>query len=396
MEKPGRPSFRELLPLHSNRVLPLWGEALLAFVAIAAGVLAWQARSREQALAARLAARERGGHFLGESPEPAEILKHAYTAAAAILPVTCFDLYRIDPEGKVDEVWTLSPGEAGELEPALDPASPLLASPVDARRIRDLSATETERSFAPRDLLAGGPVRRLRLPLFSGDRLVAHLDLASSEPIDEEKKSEIRALLGPLTVSLHASRNWRVAVTDELSGLASRRYFEARLAEEWARRDRYETPLSIACFDLDRFKAVNDTMGHAAGDLVLRRFGVIIGSVVRASDLACRFGGEEFAMLFPNTAAASARIVVERIRRALERNRFETDGRDFWVTVSAGVADATATEGLDPSKLLARADQALYAAKAGGRNRVRIWTERVGRDAAATTGRPPAVRPEGT
>ena len=137
-------------------------------------------------------------------------------------------------------------------------------------------------------------------------------------------------------------------------------------------------------------------MGHAAGDLVLRRFGVIIGSVVRASDLACRFGGEEFAMLFPNTAAASARIVVERIRRALERNRFETDGRDFWVTVSAGVADATATEGLDPSKLLARADQALYAAKAGGRNRVRIWTERVGRDAAATTGRPPAVRPEGT
>lgn len=365
-------------------------------MAIAAGVLAWQARSREQALAARLAARERGGHFLGESPEPAEILKHAYTAAAAILPVTCFDLYRIDPEGKVDEVWTLSPGEAGELEPALDPASPLLASPVDARRIRDLSATETERSFAPRDLLAGGPVRRLRLPLFSGDRLVAHLDLASSEPIDEEKKSEIRALLGPLTVSLHASRNWRVAVTDELSGLASRRYFEARLAEEWARRDRYETPLSIACFDLDRFKAVNDTMGHAAGDLVLRRFGVIIGSVVRASDLACRFGGEEFAMLFPNTAAASARIVVERIRRALERNRFETDGRDFWVTVSAGVADATATEGLDPSKLLARADQALYAAKAGGRNRVRIWTERVGRDAAATTGRPPAVRPEGT
>ena len=105
-------------------------------MAIAAGVLAWQARSREQALAARLAARERGGHFLGESPEPAEILKHAYTAAAAILPVTCFDLYRIDPEGKVDEVWTLSPGEAGELEPALDPASPLLASPVDARRHR--------------------------------------------------------------------------------------------------------------------------------------------------------------------------------------------------------------------------------------------------------------------
>ena len=375
-------------------MLPLWGEILLAFVAIANGVLAWQARSRERALAARLAARERGGHFLGESPEPAEILKHAYTAAAAILPVTCFDLYRIDPEGRIDEVWKLTPNDSGEFAPALDPASRLLATAIDARQVRDLSVTETERSFAPRDLLAGAPVRRLRLPLFSGDRLVAQLDLASPEPIDEVKKSEIRALLGPLTASLHASRNWRVAVTDELSGLASRRYFEARLAEEWARRDRYETPLSIACFDLDRFKTVNDTLGHAAGDLVVRQFGAIIGGVVRASDLACRFGGEEFAMLFPNTAAAAARIVAERIRRALERARFEMDGRDFWVTVSAGVADATATEGLDPSKLLARADQALYAAKAGGRNRVRIWTERVGRDATSPPTRPPRDRSE--
>jgi diguanylate cyclase (GGDEF)-like protein len=375
-------------------VLPLWGEALLAFVAIIAGVLAWQARSRERTLAERLAARERGGHFLGESPEPGEILKHAYAAAAEILPVTCFDLYRIDPEGKVDEVWTLTRKDSGELEPALDPANPHLEKKVDSRRVRDLSATETERSFAPRDLLAGGPVRRLRLPLYSGDRLVAHLDLGSAEPIDEARKSEIRALLGPLTASLHASRNWRVAVTDELSGLASRRYFEARLAEEWSRRDRYETPLSIACFDLDRFKTVNDTLGHAAGDLVLRRFGEIVRDVVRGSDLPCRFGGEEFAVLFPNTAAASARIVAERIRRALERARFEIDGRDYWVTVSGGVADAAATEGLDPGKLLARADQALYAAKAGGRNRVRLWTERVGRDAVGSPARPETDRSE--
>jgi diguanylate cyclase (GGDEF)-like protein len=183
-------------------------------------------------------------------------------------------------------------------------------------------------------------------------------------------------------------------VTDELSGLASRRYFEARLAEEWSRRDRYETPLSIACFDLDRFKTVNDTLGHAAGDLVLRRFGEIVRDVVRGSDLPCRFGGEEFAVLFPNTAAASARIVAERIRRALERARFEIDGRDYWVTVSGGVADAAATEGLDPGKLLARADQALYAAKAGGRNRVRLWTERVGRDAVGSPARPETDRSE--
>lgn len=358
-------------------MLPLWGEALLAFVAVASGVLAWRSRVRERTLTERLAARERGGHFLGESPEPGEILKHAYSAAVDILPVTRFDLYRIGPDGKVEEVWTLARGESGALEPVLDPASPFLDQPIDTRRLRDLSATETDRSFAPRDLLAGGRVRRLRLPLYSGDRLVAHLDLGSSVPIGEEAKSEVRALLGPLTASLHASRNWRVAVTDELSGLASRRYFEARLAEEWARRDRYETPLTVACFDLDRFKSVNDTRGHAAGDLVIRRFGEIVRAAVRASDLACRFGGEEFAVLLPNTAASSARAVADRIRRALERARFEVDGADFWVTVSAGLADAAAASALDPAQLLARADRALYAAKAGGRNRVRVWTERL-------------------
>ena len=375
-------------------MLPLWVEALLAFVAIASAVLAWQARSRERLLASRLAARERGGHFLGESPEPGEILKHAYAAATEILPVTRFDLYRIDPDGQVEEAWTLAPDESGKLAPALDPGNTWVGNKVDARRMRELSATETERSFAPRDLLASGSVRRLRLPLYSGDRLVAHLDLGSSTPIDEERKAEIRALLGPLTASLHASRNWAVAVTDELSGLSSRRYFEARLAEEWSRRDRYETPLSIACFDLDRFKSVNDSLGHAAGDLVIRRFGEIVRGVVRASDLACRLGGEEFATLFPNTSAASARPVAERIRKALERERFEIDGKDFWVTVSAGVADAGPASEVDPRKLLARADQALYAAKAGGRNRVRVWTDRLAREGARP--RPEEPAPAGT
>ncbi len=377
-------------------MLPLWADVLLAFVAIASWILAWQARSRSRILSERLAARERGGHFLGESPEPSEILRHAYTAAREIVPVTHFNLYRIDPDGKVEEAWSLHPTEGGALEPALNPGSPFVGQKIDTRRLHDLSVTETERSFAPRDLLHGGLPRRLRLPLYSGDRLVAHLDMGAAEPIDDDAKREIRALLVPLTASLHASRNWRVAVTDELSGLASRRYFEARLAEEWARRDRYETPLSVACFDLDRFKTINDTLGHAAGDLVIRRFGEIMSGVVRASDLACRFGGEEFAALFPNTSASAARTVADRIRRALERHRFEIEGRDFWVTVSAGVADAAAVSGLDPHQLLVRADQALYAAKAGGRNRVRLWTERLARDkgAAGRADRPaPADRP---
>jgi len=369
-------------------VLPLWAEVLLALAAIAAGLAAWRTRSRERSLAERLAARERGGHFLGESPEPGQILRHAYSAAREIVPVTRFDLYRIDPEGRVEEVWRVSGAGSEGAAPALDPASPFLGRTVDPRRLREISATETEHSFAPRDLLGRDRPRRLRLPLYSGDRLVAHLDLASREPIGEEAKGEIRALLPPLTASLHASRNWRVAVTDELSGLASRRYFEARLAEEWARRDRYETPLAVACFDLDRFKLVNDSFGHAAGDLVIRRFGQIVRSKIRASDLACRFGGEEFAALLPQSSAVSARAVADRIRRALERERFELEGRTFSVTVSAGVADAVSAAGLDQRKLLTLADEALYAAKADGRNRIRVWTERLRRAMHSSPDRP--------
>jgi diguanylate cyclase (GGDEF)-like protein len=238
----------------------------------------------------------------------------------------------------------------------------------------ELTATETERSFAPSDLLAGGPnTRRLRLPLYSGDRLIAHLVLESPEAIDDARKGEIRALLPPLTSSLHALRHWTIAVTDELTGLSSRRYFETRLAEEWARRQRYGGPLAVACFDLDRFKAVNDSLGHAAGDLVLRRFAEIARASIRSSDLACRHGGEEFAILFPESDADAATAVSDRIRKVLSEERFEFQGKSFHITVSAGVAEAS--RAADREELMHLTDKALYAAKARGRDQVVVWRQ---------------------
>ena len=137
-------------------------------------------------------------------------------------------------------------------------------------------------------------------------------------------------------------------MTDELSGLYSRRYFETRLAEEWARHLRYGAPLSVALFDLDHFKRVNDTLGHGAGDLAIRRFGEILRATVRASDLACRYGGEEFAVLFPETSARAALAVADRVRRTVEREAFASEGRPFRVTVSAGVADTDRPRGRGP------------------------------------------------
>src|SRR5215831_3423041 len=353
-----------------------WIEALLLAVTAASVAYALASARRERLLLARFAARERGGHLLGESPDLPMILRRAFAAFGEILPLSRFTLYRVGEAGRVEDVWTVSPPAPGEdPEPRQETTSHHVGQWIDSARLLELTVTETDRSFAPKDLLAGGPPpRRLRLPLYSGDRLVAHLVLESNEPIDDMHKAEIRALLGPLTSSLHALRNWAIAVTDELTGVSSRRYFETRLAEEWARRGRYGSALAVACFDLDRFKSVNDRRGHAAGDLVLRRFGEIVREAIRSSDVAGRLGGEEFAVLFPESDAEAAHAVADRIRRRLSAERFEFERETFQISVSAGVAEASGSK--DREQMMFQADKALYRAKEAGRDRVLVWEEK--------------------
>jgi diguanylate cyclase (GGDEF)-like protein len=368
-------------------LLPIGVELLLVVTLVALCIDSLRRRARERSLSRQLEIRERGVHFLGESPDPGVILRHAYEAAQQILPVTRFDLYRVEASGRVHEVWHLPPGDDTG-GPVRDEAHPDVGREVDPSGVLEFTATETERSFAPRDLLPGAPPStELRLPLYSGDRFVAFLDLGSSQPIDDGRKAELRGLLGPLTASLHAARNWTIAVQDELSGLASRRYFETRLAEEWSRHERYGGPLAVACFDLDSFKSLNDSLGHAAGDLAIRRFGELTRAEIRSSDVACRYGGEEFAVAFAESGAAAARGVAERIRRALEEERFVYAGRPFRVTVSAGVTEARPGTA-DRARLLIEADQALYRAKQEGRNRVVVWRD----EGAGTGAAPPPIR----
>ena len=269
-----------------------------------------------------------------------------------------------------------------------DDSHPDLGREVDANRVLEFAVTETDRSFAPRQLLAGRPPsRELRLPLYSGDRFVAFLDLASSEPIGDECKGELRALLGSLTASLHAARNWAIAVRDELSGLASRRYFETRLAEEWARHERYGSEIAVACFDLDDFKKLNDSFGHAAGDAAIRSFGELARAAIRSTDVACRYGGEEFAILFPGDGVEECLPELETLRRGVEETKFTVRRRlqrrrkpakangaakgrpQIAVTVSIGAAESNGRQDA-PELVVQAADRALYRAKDAGRNRV--------------------------
>ncbi|MBK7978040.1 MAG: GGDEF domain-containing protein [Deltaproteobacteria bacterium] len=162
----------------------------------------------------------------------------------------------------------------------------------------------------------------------------------------------------------------RLATTDSLTALSTRAAFLETAERELDRATRYGRPLAVLILDIDRFKSVNDTHGHAAGDRVLARLGGVLASVLRRSDVAGRLGGDELAVLLPENDAATAAAVAERIRAAFASR--PADGDDVRAcTVSIGVA-ARADGEIELAALVRRADQALYAAKRGGRDRVAI------------------------
>lgn len=170
----------------------------------------------------------------------------------------------------------------------------------------------------------------------------------------------------------------RIAVTDQLTGLANRRKLEdegARLVDASSRAGAHCSALLI---DIDHFKQVNDTYGHAVGDQALAHIADLIRECCRGSDLPARYGGEEFAVIAPNADAAKARVLAERIRATVEQSPMDNDGMPLNLTVSVGVAEYSdkPSQGLTPLEdVLGKADSALYTAKESGRNRVCLFTQ---------------------
>jgi diguanylate cyclase (GGDEF)-like protein len=161
----------------------------------------------------------------------------------------------------------------------------------------------------------------------------------------------------------------RLAVTDGLTGVFNHRRFQEQLAAELLRSGRTGRPLSVLMVDVDWFKRVNDAMGHPAGDELLRRLAVVLGTGLRATDLLARYGGEEFAVVLPETPRSEATAVAERMRAAVEE---QVNAGQRWtqkVTVSIGVA-TWPENGKTAQTLLVAADEAMYAAKHQGRNQV--------------------------
>ncbi|RMB04474.1 PleD family two-component system response regulator [Eilatimonas milleporae] len=162
----------------------------------------------------------------------------------------------------------------------------------------------------------------------------------------------------------------QLATTDAVTGLYNRHYLTSHMETQIQSADRKGKTLSVLMMDIDHFKRVNDTQGHAVGDRVLKEFAMRIGKNIRGVDLAARYGGEEFVVMMPETPVDWALMIAERLREEIADNPFDVGLKDgpLNITVSIGVAASQADE--TPSQLLEVADKALYAAKEGGRNKV--------------------------
>ncbi|MBI5497816.1 MAG: GGDEF domain-containing protein [Deltaproteobacteria bacterium] len=159
------------------------------------------------------------------------------------------------------------------------------------------------------------------------------------------------------------------ATKDALTGAYNKKFFAERLRTEFTFHARRSAPLTLVLFDIDFFKKVNDTFGHIAGDFVLKKVSQVVAGCLREEDVFARYGGEEFGIILRETPAEKAFIVAERIRRAIESGKFVHDERTIPVTVSLGAATLDPAAHPDAKALLKAADDLLYKAKRGGRNR---------------------------
>lgn len=176
-------------------------------------------------------------------------------------------------------------------------------------------------------------------------------------------------IINVLMVNHFQGKLEHMAVTDELTGLANRRFFIWQAKRQMAQSSRSDQPLSLLMLDIDHFKNVNDTYGHEAGDNALKKVSAILQSTLREGDQCGRMGGEEFAVLLPQTSAESAGNVAERIRILIENLSILTSSGSCSVTVSVGVATRS-DQTKDIDSLIRKADEAMYQAKREGRNKV--------------------------
>lgn len=217
-------------------------------------------------------------------------------------------------------------------------------------------------------------VQDICFPMVVAGNPVGVLGVSAVPPLSDHERGMMAASAALLAVSVKNAQLFQevkdTSVRDVLTGCFNRRHVLEVMDSELRRARRSKMPVSLVMFDLDHFKAINDTYGHLCGDAVLAHVGARMKSVLRASDVRCRYGGEEFLVLLPDTAVSGACRVADNLREDLVEHPVLWEDAVIQVTASFGVTSSAPGEG-DPVVLMARADEALYRAKQDGRNCVR-------------------------
>lgn len=210
----------------------------------------------------------------------------------------------------------------------------------------------------------------LAVPLATRDGVIGVITVTSPAPraFGKDHEELLTYLGGSIVKDIENARLYRLSISDSLTKAYNRQYLFQRLPDELDRARRYGDALSVLLFDVDRFKVLNDTHGHAAGDFVLKEVVRVAQAAIRDVDGLVRYGGEEFLLLLPKTPMPGALQMAERLRAAIATTALPWSDKQLQVTASFGVAELRTGE--NDEELLRRADEALYAAKAAGRNRV--------------------------
>ena len=214
----------------------------------------------------------------------------------------------------------------------------------------------------------------LCMPLIANDEVIGVVNLTNKQKggkFGTEDVDLLSTLANQAAITIYNARLYHLAITDGLTQLRIHRYFQQRLDEEILRAEKFGHPLSLIMSDIDHFKTFNDTYGHQEGDIVLMDTAKIFRFTAREVDIAARYGGEEFAIILPETGIEEAKALAEEIRKKVEAHEYPSKQGKLKVTISLGVSTFP-QHAKEKKALVEAADQALYRAKEGGRNRVEI------------------------
>ena len=240
-----------------------------------------------------------------------------------------------------------------------------------ARRIDDLGR-ESPGSRFPKELTRSGMQSAVTVPLIVEDRVIGVISLQSEKVgcFDDHQMNLLTTIAQQAAIAIENARHYQLATVDSLTGFFVRDHFFNRLEEEFQRVGRYGGSFTLLMVDMDGFKSINDRYGHLAGDRYLHAIAETIRNELRAADICCRYGGDEFCFLLPETNLDAAKTIAERIRTAVSEKIVGDQGAVLRATVSIGLATYPDHPAEDLHGLLRNADEALYRAKRAGRDRV--------------------------